>query len=115
MRRTERREFFGCPYFAILRPRYPAHPGRTRRPVWVNGHVPMHNADVTCRAGGRHGQRSHYRGYHGIRGGASLAAEECWAPPRSTGTGDRVDAFVVRITAMATHVLPAHARMTQTL
>src|SRR5215471_7445462 len=115
MRRTERGEFLGCAYFAVLRPGYPTHTCRTRRPVRVNGHIPMHDTDIAHRAGSRSGQRGRRRGHHGIRGCASLAAEKCWTPPSRTGAGDRVNAFVVRVTTMAPHVLPAHTRMAQTL
>ena len=128
MRRTERRDFLGCPYFAILCPRHPTHACRTRRPVRVNGYAPMHDTDVAHRVRGRRGdmrccrlgvqrcgQHRHRRSQHGIRGCAGLAAEERWTPPSRTGAGDRIDAFVVRVAAMAPHVLPAHARVTQTL
>src|SRR5262249_12761572 len=53
--------------------------------------------------------------HDGIIGCATLAAEERWTCPSSTGTGNGVDAFIVRVTAMPIHVLPAHARVMQTL
>src|SRR4029453_4327068 len=51
--------------------------------------------------------------HDGIIGCAVLATEERWTCPGSTGTGNSVDAFVVGVTAMTIHVLPAHARVMQ--
>src|SRR5215510_16479683 len=53
--------------------------------------------------------------HDGIIRRTALAAEERWTCPSSTGTGNGVDAFIVRVTAMPIHVLPAHARVMQTL
>src|SRR5215471_20720041 len=53
--------------------------------------------------------------HDGIIGRAALATEERWAGSSRTGTGNSVYAFVVRVTAMPIHVLPAHTRVMQTL
>src|SRR5215813_633891 len=129
MRRTERCQLLECTHFAILGARHAPHACCTCRPIRVNRGCPMHNAHVVRPARGMCGdmrpgwrlrdrpwrQCSRSVNHDGIIVCTTLAAEERWTCPSSIGTGNGVDAFVVRVTTMPIHVLPAHARVMQTL
>lgn len=91
-------------------------------PIIVNSDGAMHNTDVAhstsvwllpvhCRYGGR--WLTGHSDCNGIERRALLAAEELWRRTLRKKTGNGINTFVVGLTTMPTHMLPANTRMMQ--